>query len=791
MTHPKRARARKPISVGVLTASLALSGTASAQMLEEVVVTAQKRVESLQDVPISITAVSGEKMSEAGVFKVEDLQTFTPNLSMTETGISTQMYIRGIGSGNNQGFELSVGQYLDGIYYGRQQLIRLPFLDLERVEVLRGPQSILFGKNSIAGALNMTTAKPTDEFEARIGGAYSDDSDIIDVQGVISGPITENLSGRLVGRWYEEDGFVDNSFNNQDEPEREEWGLRGALRWDATDNLRVDFKAEYHEFDVNGRQIEIVRDDPALTEEERQEDFPWVEPAPIPGANFQQILGLLGQPDAITENRQNNERQADTGDSSSNEMYNYTLNVDWGIGDLTFTSLTGFVGYEFDELCDCDFIGAPVFEAPFSEDYEQFSQEFRLVSPGGETIDWIAGVFYQTSELDFIDAVVVPENSILGAASSALIPILGTESGRVFESDSDLWAVFAQATWNINDAWRLTVGGRYTEETKEGSRKLDIINSATGEEVSQGIAQIYKAVFNVDSEQLNEEGHDLNEDRDESIFTPLVTVQWDVNPDIMLYASASTGFKAGGFDARSNIVESFEFEEEEATTYEIGGKTIFADGAAELNFAIYRTDYDDLQVSQFDGVIGFTVGNAAETRVQGVEIDGRWAITDNLVMGYGLAYLDHEFKDFTNGNCFNRQEPDGDIVEGIQLCDYTGKRGQYTPEWTSTLTFTHTFPISNSLDLQSGLDLNYVDEQNTEVNLNPLYEVDSITKVNLRFGLYHNNWDVAVLAQNITDEQQLTYVSNSPLSATTFGTNTFYSFVSRPRTVYLQANYHF
>jgi outer membrane receptor protein involved in Fe transport len=778
---------KKKLPALVLAASATLAVSAQAQMLEEVVVTAQKRVESLQDVPISITAVSGSKMAEAGVMKIEDLQTFTPNLSMTESGISTQIYIRGIGTGNNQGFEQSVGQYVDGVYYGRQQLLRMPFLDLERVEILRGPQSILFGKNSIAGALNMTTAKPTDELEGRIGATYSPDSEIKEFTGVISGPITDTMSGRLVGRWYEEDGYVENTFLNTDEPEREEWALRGALRWDATDTLTINFKAEVDEFDVDGRQIEIIQDDVALA------DGPFA--GPIPGVNFGQILTLLGHPDGISEIKQNNKRQMDTGDNSYNEVYNYTLSLDYQLGDLTLTAISGWVGYEFEETCDCDFTGAPVFEGLFEEEYEQFSQEIRLVSPGGETLDWIAGVFYQTNELDYSDITRVMDGSVLGhpfIQGGALAPLFDTGVKRDYETDSDLWAVFAQVTWNINDTWRMTIGGRYTEEEKEGFKVLNTVSAPEGgpNEIINDplVAALYKAVFATDTQQSG--GHLNKEKRDESIFTPLINVQWDVSPDIMLYASASTGFKSGGFDARSNTPANFEFEEEEATTYELGGKTWLLDGSLELNFALYRTEYDDLQVSQFDGAIGFTVGNAKETTVQGIEIDGRWAITENLTATYALAFLDHEFDDFRNGNCYNRQIPDGDVVDGVPLCDYTGKSGQYTPEWTTTVSLDHVLPLG-SLDLRSGLDVNYVDEQNTHVNLDPMYEVDSITKVNLRVGLYADNWDIAVLWQNLTDEQQLTYVGNAPLSGTSFGTNTFYSFVSRPETVYLQANWHF
>ncbi|MEH6519541.1 MAG: TonB-dependent receptor [Halioglobus sp.] len=770
--YPKLART--PLYAAIISASVLLTGTAQAQMLEEVVVTAQKRTESLQDVPISITAISGNKMAENGVFKVEDLQTFTPNLSMTETGVSTQIYIRGIGTGNNNGFEQSVGTYVDGIYYGRQQLLRMPFLDLERIEVLRGPQSILFGKNSIAGAMSMTTAKPTEELEGKIAANYSPDGDITEFTGVISGPLTNDLSGRLVARKYDEKGWMKNTLTGEDELERDETAIRGALRWEATDNLRIDFKAEWDEFNTFGRQIETVQDDPNAA-----------------GDTFAQILTRLGHPGAITETRQNNKRQADTGDTSDNEVQNYTLNIDYAIGDMTLTAVTGFVTYELDELNDLDFVGAPIIEGIGQEDYDQFSQEIRLVSPGGETIDWIAGVFYQSSELDFEADVNIFEDSVLGLLSPAFGPILDTSRNNQYTADSDLWAVFVQATWNFSDFWSLTLGGRYTEEEKDATREMNILDNDTGEITTDPSAGLlWTALLGVENEQFT--GHSLADSRDESVFTPLVNLQWEASDDMMLYASWSTGFKSGGFDAVANVTSSFEFEEEEATTYELGAKTTWLDGAAEVNVALFRTEYDDLQVSQFDGDLGFTVGNAKETVVQGIEFDGRWALTENLTMGYGLAYLDHEYKDYTNGNCYNRQEPkDGDVVGGVTLCDYTGKRGQYTPKWTGNLNFTHILPLSGELDLQTGFDLSYKDSQNVHVNLDPQWEVDSLTQMNFRVGLYGPNWDVAVLAQNLSDEQQFSYVGNTPLSGSTFGTNTFYSFMSRPRTTYLQATYHF
>lgn len=497
---------------------------------------------------------------------------------------------------------------------------------------------------------------------------------------------------------------------------------------------------------------------------------------------------MLGYPGAIEESRQNNKRQRDETEDSENEIENYTLTIEYALGNNTLTAITGVVGYDFYENCDCDFVAAPIFDVAIDEEYDQISQEIRLVSPGGETIDWIAGAFYQESELRYKDFLDVPSNSVLGSVSSALLPLTNTASDRTYDLDTDTWAVFGQATWNISDTWRVTLGGRYTEESKDAYRELNITNS-DGSAVGPVAPFLWLAVFGIESQQST--GHLITGDRDEDDFTPSINVQWDVGDDTMLYASYATGFKSGGFDARANSVASWEFEGEEATTYELGAKSTFMDGAMELNGAIYFTEYDDLQIAQFDGTLGFNVGNAAETEVWGVEVDGRWAITDSLVAAYGLAYLDHEYTDYTNGNCYNRQVPDGDVVNGEQLCDYTGLSGQYTPEWSGYLSLNHTLPITGNLDLNSSFDLSYTDEQNTHVNLDPQWEVDAITVMNLRFGLYAQNWDVSVLVQNLSDEQQFTYVGNTPLSGSTFGTNTFYSFMSRPRTTYLQATWHF
>jgi len=758
------------------------------------VVTAQKREESLGDVPISVNVINADTIDAGNINKIADITEYVPNLTMTETGVSTQMYIRGIGSGNNQGFEQSVGQYVDGIYYGRQQQIRAPFFDLQRVEVLRGPQGILFGKNTIAGALNLSTAEPTDELEVDITTLYEFKNDLSEINAVFSGPLSNNLRARLALRGNYESGYINNSNLNRDEPDREDNAARLSLDWDLSPDLNIGLKLESNSFDAIGRQIEIVQDSAAPA-------------GPFTGLNFAQISsGVLGQPalDSDLDYR----RQSNAAEYSNNQLENLTLDINYDLNGNTLTFLSGYVSYDFNERCDCDYTPSDVFEVGLSEDYEQFSQEIRLSSPTGGEVEWVAGAYLQSSEMNSTEAIDIPATSVLGSlallnpALALMSNLPGTGARRLNTHDADLWALFAQGSWYATDNLRLTVGARYTSEDKDAFRQIDILDLATGSITANPLAPItYNEIFALHSVQtlgytavstgITSPGHSLNGNRSESQFTPLINVQWNASDDTMYYANYSRGFKAGGFDARANNPFSFEFEDEETDSFELGMKSLLADGRAEINAALFFTDYEDLQVSQFDGALGFNVGNANETQVRGIEIDGRFAISEALTLSYAYSYLDFEFKDFRNGNCYNYQTPNGDVVNGIPLCNFTGLRGQYTPSSNLSLFFDYTRSLGNNLDFFSNLNLNYSGSQNIHDNLDPQYKIDSQTRVNLRLGVRNDNWHFAFVGKNLTDEDVLTYAGNVPISASVFGTNTFYAFVDRPRQYALEIGFHY
>jgi len=361
------------LALSILPTSSILAQETGGRVLEEIVVTAAYREQGLQDVPVSISAVSGQTLAESALQKAEDIQFLVPNFTLTETGISTNAFIRGIGSGINQAFEQSVGTYIDGVHYGRGQQWRSPFLDLERIEVLRGPQSILFGKNSVAGAVNITTAKPTDEFEGSVLASLETEMNETIIEGVVSGPLGNSMRGRIAARIREVDGHMWNATLGVDEPNREDWTVRGTLEFDISDNLLATFKAEVGEFDVLGRHIEIIN------------ELPRADPHPIfGGLLYNEILrGCDGSSLSFlctwdagpgTSNVVKDELRSSNGDFSNNESSTFVLTFDWAIGDYDFKSITAISEFEYDENCDCDFTGAVVFDAALQESYDQFSQ---------------------------------------------------------------------------------------------------------------------------------------------------------------------------------------------------------------------------------------------------------------------------------------------------------------------------------------------------------------------------------------------------------------------------------
>jgi outer membrane receptor protein involved in Fe transport len=797
--------------------AMLLAAAANAQdqefIFEEIVVTAQKRAQGVQDVPISISVLTGDKLNEAGIDTLDDLALYIANFSKGESGAGPIIQIRGIATGSNPAFEQSVVMYMDDISLSRAPLARMPFMDLQRVEVLRGPQNVLFGKNSIGGAISLITAKPTDEFEGNVSLRYEPEFEGSEAVAVVSGPLGDNVRGRLAVRYADLGGYYENSAFNRVEEQREETAVRATLAWDATEKTEVIFKFEHDTVDSIGEGQEMIF---GYASPFTGADYPTTVAAIQAGYNA--VITGFGLPpvdvgsDEISQNRVR--RSAFDGyqelDLNASQL---TINHDFD--NFTFTSITGYVEYEEDRLAGGGLTGIDISSILTNEEYDQISQEIRFTSNTDGSIEWIAGAYYQSWDLQANEDTLVDDMNLpvlLGVAgfSPGLEAVANLNSFRNFTGDSETYAAFGQMTWHMSDTARLTLGGRYTREEKTGRRFVDIINTATGLfDVTQAITA--SCGFDVDYQALGEfsngpfgafipdcdgnfvgpgaySTHDTNGERTENAFTPSLTVEFDIGEDNMLYGSASTGFKAGGFDARAPREADLEYEEEQVTGLEAGLKSRFADGRVETNVALFHSSYEDLQVSSFDGVAGFVVGNAAEYTAQGLEFDGRWRATDALTVSGSFAYIDAEFDNYENTGCNSYLALTGQVAFP---CSRTGTTPGNTPEFSGNLSLDYVQPVATDMSFRATLDVLYEDEYFTE----PTKEVgtvqDAYTKLNLRLALEGERWTFAVLGKNLTDEEVIEFSGEVPLSGEFLAAPAYYGYLQPPRTIAAQFDYRF
>lgn len=769
------------------TGALALPATAAT--LEEVVVTATKRAESLQDVSISMLAVSGETIREESITKMEDLTNSMPAVTVTSNPIGNFIFIRGIGSSTNQGIEQSVSMFHDGIYMGRHQLSRAPFMDIERVEILRGPQSIMFGKNTVGGALSVIAAKPTQENEAMVSVLAGQDGEQ-EVNLMVSGGLTDNVAGRFAYRDYQYDGFMTNLATGNDEAGSDDWTARGTLVWDVDDQTTVTFKHEASEFNQTGRTMQASVNNPyalgaffnglisQLAEHYSGSSSESLDDQRIAINDGGLGLIAIGAFGGAFEDPATAAGLPDKAEISDNEMQVSTLTLETLIGDNTFTATAGFAHYEYVDVCDCDFGPLPLVQVDAAEDYDQESLELRLTSPGGESIDYIVGAYFHNSDLRFDSTDTF--GSSIAAPALQLTPsdVPNVARDYYLDQEQEQMSVFGSATWNMDDTTRLTLGLRYTEEEKTVDRELF-------KRLAAGTAAEYDALpgsvtgfldVGLWNGLLGTFEHELiGQKRSEEFVDWSFNLEHDISDDVMVYGLVSTGVKGGGFDARylknpdtpqapisddGDIVvvdvpgfDKYEYEEEEALNMELGFKSTLLDGAMTFNATLFRTEITDLQVSIFDGGTAFLVDNAAEMTAQGVEFDVKWAATDSLTVSAAGSYLDNKFDSFPESPCWKRADP---VLCIDNAQDASGKPNILSPEFSMNLRLDHEMPVGNSLLLRSSVEAFYSDEQFTAADLDPIYAFqDAYTRINMRIGLGDaaGKWDVALIGKNITDEE--------------------------------------
>lgn len=716
-----------------------------APVLEEVIITAQKREESLQDVPISLVAISAQAMQDANIDDMSDIANFTPNLSVFSHPPLTSLRVRGLGSPFDKGFEQSAGLFLDGVYLGRLAFLDAAFLDVASVEVLRGPQGTLFGKNTISGAISIRSVQPSQEPEL-LAEAVTGDEDIAKYTLTGNLPLSDTVALRASALVNKRVGTVYNTTLDRDEGGVDSRVGRVQLRWDIADWLDVTVAAAdtNQEFRLGSFQVRTTTDD-----------------------QFALMQFYDPQVEKDTSNNQSSQDYPAMTYQNGNK-FDFRFNASlWG---HEFSWINALSSIKEQSLTDLDFSPIPLLFFLNGEDYEQLSSELRIVSPlgmfGGK-LDYVAGAYFAQSETTIkviIDAAPTPSDLASGLALSGgglgvLDGLLGAATGNepgerllidgYQESISS--AVYAQASWHFNDELSLTAGVRVSTETKDVDQTLQLFTAGTdadGPVFTQLVtAQEYRLI-------------DKRVDRDVS---PKFSLNWLPNDDLTFYLSAAQGFKSGGYSGSAVRAEIAEVEPESSTTYEAGAKTRLLGGAATVNAATFYTEFEDLQLTIFEGNVS-RISNAAGAISKGAELEAAFVTPWDVSGNFSVAYLDATFTDYANGPC-----PAGEDTP----CDLTGKPLAFAPLWKTTFSMNYFHDLwSAPVNLLFGFDVLYEDDKLLQSDQDPIDVQGEFATLNLRLRLEDDNerWSLQAFIRNATDEFALDGGGDIPtLSGAHFG----------------------
>jgi iron complex outermembrane receptor protein len=707
-----------PLSAALLLAGPATNAVAQGEIaLEEVIVTARKREESIQEVPVSVTSI-GKELREASLRRLDDIQSFTPNVYIRNTtGIpgGAAISIRGVSyQETDKTLDPSIGVVMDGLYLGTSSGSLLQNFDTARIEVLRGPQGTLFGKNTTGGVLNIIRGDVTMEWGGDVSVTVGDQGRE-DFKGVLNVPIAADEFGvKLFAASINSDGWIDNTTTGEDALGDDKTVYGFAAKWQATDNFDMKFHYEHSEDKT---------DTGAYANMNQPEDLNCA----LSGIFWQNGCGA-SDPGSDEDNVSTNDRNF-----NDSEYDTYILTMNWDLGPFLLTSITG--RREMDEEYRIEFDGsqASLLFFDYFNDWNQTSQELRITSNFDDSpIEFVAGVYYwdagyeqrwNVHELNYLlEQIGIPQADI----PFTLTPDSINYNGQ--NQNTESYAAFASADWNISEQWTLTAGFRYTYEEKD-------FKGADG--------TFYEA---------GEPFPDLNMtffDDDWSETSPKVGVRYQYNDNIMLFASWSEGFKSGGFFGRqANFDIEPTYDPEYVTNWELGMKSTWLDGRLIFNPTVFYNDYDDKQEEILIPIdlsnVATVVRNASTLEIFGAELEVQFQVTEawNIRASYG--YLDASYDDFLadiNG--------DGVITDNSDLTP------RNTPENTIGLNTTYTIPIGPG-EFVAFASYRWRDEIEVIANNDPLGHLDSIDNLDLTLNYIWGDgrYRLSAYGRNITDERE-------------------------------------
>jgi len=775
--------------LGIAVAGAAHAATDRAA-LEEVVVTARRVEERLADVPLSVTVIDGTLLDEFAVTRWEDLT--LPGVKIGPAGPLDVLSIRGIASGLNFGFEQSAPVFVDGIWFGSSRSSRSGFVDIERIEILKGPQPTHFGKNAIAGAFGVVTRKPQPQFEASIDAYHEFEHDETAITGTVNLPLGETLAARVAGRWRELDGYMTNTPSGRRSPQQRDELGRLALRWKPLDQLVLDGKLEYSNNTTSGFYTQYVRcvpqafTNPRLLNPEyedcRMDDVRAFRYDP---AAFGAALGIFDDPDRPAE-------------LFENELLSGLLS-----GSLVLprdTELSFDIGYydqDFQAQAKPDHSWNQRMLAAWEDSSRLFSQEVRVRSLQEGRWSWMVGAYHEQGARDNAPFAQV---ALQAPANQAIV----TNSLQ----DSDSWSVFGEAGVQAFDELTLRFAARYTDASRDFDADRTVYQLSPNSTAPGADPWSFAVPVTLTRSAFVATRQSRSDDK----LTPAATLEWRPARDQFYYVSWREGFKAGGFNSfLSGPVDELGFGPESVDYLEAGLKLTLADGAARIDIAVFDGDYQDLQVAVLDPVSGLSlVRNAASAESRGVDLAFDWAFRDGWLLGLSLGWLDATYGRFENQGCYLTPAqtisqgcvriggaplpPDATVCIGnpgvICAQDLSDFATSFAPEWSGTTSLEYRRALAGEwlslpLTVRARVDLMATEEFYTTINGAPGSKQDSYAKLDARLavGSTDGRWEVALVGRNLTDE--LYGVWYEPLVAA--GPNTgYFATTARTRQLGLQ-----
>jgi iron complex outermembrane receptor protein len=761
--------------------AVSFSGLATAQGLEEIVVTAQKREQGANDVGITINAFTGEQLRDLGFTTAEDLALFTPGLTVNETAATgVPLYtIRGVGYQDySTGASSTVGLYFDEVAIPYTVMSRGLMFDIERVEVLKGPQGDLYGRNTTAGQINFVSRKPTDEFTAGVNVGYGSYS-TFDLEGFVSGGLGENVRGRVAMRTVQSgEGWQKSATRDDELGEIDTMAFRGMLEIDLGESASIMLNAHYVD-DQSENRANTAYDGTLIGLGEFSNPYQPLNEYRLPGGAFEgETPPWYSTGDNEIADWTNSYTSVQTGRTfdlrpqRDNQLAGASATINWDISDaMTLTSITAF--NQFDRVESNDWDGGFFNDSSNinTTDLSTFSQELRLTG-GDDDFLWIAGLYYSEDEMDeyyhyFMSDSVFGNGSIpWGVGLFAPTPILELDTKYAQKTESA--AVFGHVEWRFTDNWRLTLGARYTEETRDWSgctfvaddgtlagflnaqfgATLDVGDCGTIDDDPDSPNYIFAVIG---TPNVNDAFHVFTDTIETNRWMGKVTLDYAFSDDVLVYGTISEGFKSGGFNgANSNTTLQLQpIREEVLTAYEAGVKATLADGTMQLNAAAFFYDYVDKQ--EQDAAVAFVgnisgLTNVPKSEITGAEVDMQWVPADGWNVHLGIALLDAEITEWMAVDRENSAWPN------VVRVDVSGQTLAMSPELQWSAMVSKVWNVGADKALDAAIDYSYTDS--TTGGSQPTDATASYGVANARigWGADDGRWRLLLWGRNITDE---------------------------------------